>query len=278
MSIPDEDHFGSIDKSCHGLIELPAVEHGGLLWVHPKADGEINLDKLLGELGPELDSFGMENHLYQGSSTIDKRLNWKFANDTFGETYHFAKLHKDTLGRIFYGNNLHFKEFGRHHRFVTASRGIDQLRQMPESEWEINHGTFVLYHLFPNIQLVVGPHTTTLIRIYPHEEGPSRSVTKISFYYSQAAMDYAAEQNVNSDEIDVYDPDGRDAGPTLEGSREVFRSTIEQEDYDMGEMQQRAAENGQLKEIMFGRNEPALHHFHNNYREALGQPALEKVG
>ena len=100
MSIPDEDHFGSIDKSCHGLIELPAVEHGGLLWVHPKADGEINLDKLLGELGPELDSFGMENHLYQGSSTIDKRLNWKFANDTFGETYHFAKLHKDTLGRI----------------------------------------------------------------------------------------------------------------------------------------------------------------------------------
>ena len=90
-------------------------------------------------------------------------------------------------------------------------------------------------------------------------------------------MDYAAEQNVNSDEIDVYDPDGRDAGPTLEGSREVFRSTIEQEDYDMGEMQQRAAENGQLKEIMFGRNEPALHHFPNNYREALGHPPLEKV-
>ena len=45
----------------------------------------------------------------------------------------------------------------------------------------------------------------------------------------------------------------------------------------MGEMQQRAAENGQLKEIIFGRNEPALHHFHNNYREALGQPLLEPI-
>jgi hypothetical protein len=58
---------------------------------------------------------------------------------------------------------------------------------------------------------------------------------------------------------------------------EVFKSTVENEDYVMGEMQQRAAESGLLKEIIFGRNEPALHHFHNNYREALGQPLLQKL-
>ena len=279
LSIPDEDHFGKIDKACNGLLKLPAVEHGGLLWVHPRVDGEINLDELLGELGPELDSFGMENHKSVGGTTIEKNLNWKFANDTFGETYHFAKLHKDTLGRIFYGNNLHFKEFGRHHRFVTASRGIDAMRQMPESEWEISQGTFVLYHLFPNIQLITGPHTTTLVRIYPHSSGSGRSVTKVSFYFSQAAMDFAAEREMPEDEkIDVYDPNARDGGPRLEGQLEVFSSTIEHEDYEMGEMQQRAAENGQLKEIIFGRNEPALHHFHSNYREALGQPPLEAVG
>ena len=52
---------------------------------------------------------------------------------------------------------------------------------------------------------------------------------------------------------------------------------LEREDYVMGEMQQKAAENGTLKEIIFGRNEPALHHFHTSYREALGQPPLEKV-
>jgi hypothetical protein len=45
----------------------------------------------------------------------------------------------------------------------------------------------------------------------------------------------------------------------------------------MGEMQQKAAESGLLKEILFGRNEPALHHFHNNYREALGEPPLERL-
>jgi len=63
----------------------------------------------------------------------------------------------------------------------------------------------------------------------------------------------------------------------VETSMEVFSSTVEQEDYAMGEMQQRAAESGMLEEIVFGRNEPALHHFHRNYREALNMPPLERV-
>ena len=62
---------------------------------------------------------------------------------------------------------------------------------------------------------------------------------------------------------------------TLSGLTEIFDSTIEQEDYLMGEHQQRSAESGQLDHLVFGHNEPALHHFHNNYREALGQPPLE---
>ena len=77
---------------------------------------------------------------------------------------------------------------------------------------------------------------------------------------------------------DAYDHDGRNGQlGGVETSIEVFTSTVEKEDYAMGEMQQRAAETGMLKEIMFGRNEPALHHFHRNFREALGLPPMEKV-
>ncbi len=278
VSIPNEDHFGAIDKSCHGLLELPAVEHNGMLWVHPKVDGQMDVKDLLGQLDPELASFGMEHHQYIGDKTIDMQLNWKFANDTFGETYHFGKLHKDTLGQLYYGNNLHFAEFGRHHRFVTASRGIDALRDLPEDDWRIEYGTFVLYHLFPNIQLLTSDSSTTLIRIYPHADGAGRSVTQISFYVSPELMAGATEQNSEFDASKVYEyNEGADRTASLEVSLEVFHSTVEQEDYVMGEMQQRAAENGQLKEIIFGRNEPALHHFHSNYREALGQPPLELV-
>jgi phenylpropionate dioxygenase-like ring-hydroxylating dioxygenase large terminal subunit len=278
INIPNNDHFGDIDKSCLGLIELPAAERNGLLWVHPNPQGELDIEALLGPLTEELASYGMGDHIFAGNTSIDMKLNWKFANDTFGETYHFGKLHKDTLGRLYYGNNLHFELFGRHHRFVTANLGIDAMRDQPESEWDISKGTFVLYHLFPNIQLIVSKDSTTLIRIYPAEKDTGRSMTRISFYYSEKAHAEAAENDASfSDNDDVYDPSRNNKGQSLAASLEVFRSTIENEDYVMGEMQQRAAQNGQLKEILFGRNEPALHHFHTNYREALGQPLLEKL-
>ena len=273
ISIPNEDHFGPIDKSCHGLIELPAVEEGGLLWVHPQPDGHLNIQ------GSELASHGLENMVYAGDKIIDMQLNWKLANDTFGETYHFQKLHKNTLGQIFLGNNLHLKIFGRHHRFVTANSAIADVCAQPEADWAISDATFVLYYLFPNIQLVVNTDSVSLIRIYPDENNPGRSITRISFYYSPKAIDQAkAEAQAEMTREEVYSADrAQNTGPSLAASLEVFRSTIEMEDYVMGEMQQRSAQNGLLKEIIFGRNEPALHHFHQSYREALNLPPLEPV-
>ena len=49
---------------------------------------------------------------------------------------------------------------------------------------------------------------------------------------------------------------------------------IEQEDYLMGAHQQRTAESGQVDHLIFGRNEPALHHYHSTYRDALGMKPL----
>jgi phenylpropionate dioxygenase-like ring-hydroxylating dioxygenase large terminal subunit len=283
VAIPNEDHFGTVDKSCHGLIELPAIERDGLLWVHPQPDGHLDIDELLGPLADELASYKLGDLVHGGKTTIDMKLNWKLANDTFGETYHFQKLHKNTLGQVFHGNNLHFKEFGRHHRFVTASKGIDQLRERPETDWAITDGTFVLYYLFPNIQLVASSDSATLIKIYPVKGTPGRSISQIEFFYSQQIIDLAkaAEADDSIKKIsaeNVYDSDAnRAAVQTLEGSMEIFSSTIEQEDYVMGEFQQKSAENGLLDEVIFGRNEPALHHFHNSFRQALGLKTLEKV-
>ena len=137
----------------------------------------------------------------------------------------------------------------------------------------------MLYHLFPNIQLICDPSSVTLIRIYPHPTDTGRSITRISFYYVPEVAAAAAEHDANTfDKGNVYDFDARsDEGgaPSLKASLEVFHSTIEQEDYVMGEWQQIAAQNGQLKEILFGRNEPALHHFHRAIVRRLGRHRLK---
>ena len=216
--------------------------------------------------------------MFRGERVLDKPLNWKLANDTFGETYHFKRLHRNTLGQLFHGDALCFETFGRNHRFVFPSKGIGSLRRKPESEWRMENVTTVLYYLFPNIQVTMSERQVTLFRIYPLAGRPGWSRTRVSHYFSEAALGMIAggEKTVIG-ATDVYDPAARDGNAILapEAAMEVTYSTVENEDYRMGESTQRSLESGLLDYVVFGRNEPALHHFHNTFRAALDLGPLE---
>ena len=278
LAIPQPGHFGVVDKPSMGLIELPAVEKHGLLFVHPKRDGVIDAEAMLGGLAPEIANWRFPRMIRTGGTTISKRLNWKLANDTFGETYHFQKLHRNTLGQLFHGDNLAYETFGRNHRFVFASRFIDTLRDVPEEEWTLPMGATLLYYIFPNIQVIIGRGTTNLVKIYPHQGDPAHSTSRICHYFTENAMAAEKEAHATGNALtlaEVYDFEARkEKVLNLAVVNEVFDSTIEQEDYAMGERIQQSAESGALDTVVFGRNEPALHHYHNGYRDALGLAPL----
>jgi len=278
VGVPRAHDFGDFDRSCHGLKELPAEEKYGMLWVHPQPDGHFDVDTLLGGLAEELSEWNYGDLVYVGESELRNDLNWKLANDTFGETYHFPRLHKNTLGNLFYGDALVYQPFARNHRFVWANKGIDDLRGLPENEWSYDHGAGWLYYLFPNVQLAGGAKSASVIKIYPDGENPGRSITRVGHYYSQEVLDAAAQADNVLTADSVYDPNQRQgAAPSIEATMEIFDSTIEQEDYQMGETTQQAAASGLIDHVIFGRNEPALHHYHNTFREALGHPPMERL-
>jgi phenylpropionate dioxygenase-like ring-hydroxylating dioxygenase large terminal subunit len=283
VAIPQQDHFGPVDKACNGLVALPAEEWNGMLWVHPEPGGHLDVPALLGVFADELAALDLGALVYSGESVLDMKLNWKLANDTFGETYHFQKLHKDTLGRIFYGDNLSYETSGRNHRFVFASKAIDMIRDLPREEWNIHWVANVLYYLFPNIQFNVGGGgNISMIRIYPHPDGPGRSVTRVGHYFTRETIELqrsAEEQGLRvatADDVYEVDPEVERVG-SLESTKEVFVSTIEQEDYLMGESTQRAVASGLMPTMTFGRNEPALHHYHRTFAEALQMPGPEVI-
>jgi len=270
-AIPVQDHFGEIDKSCHGLLELPAGERDGLLWVHPQVDGVIDLDSQLGGLAPEIASWGFGDGMVQMEETvIDRRLNWKFANDTFGETYHFNTLHRNTLANDFYGNVQMYDTYGRNHRMTLCMKAIDSLREKPQNEWNVPHAALPVYYLFPNVQLIVGGAGPTLVRVYADGPNPHKSFSQISFYIfpevleSEFARALAARMKMSVSEM-------------LGQRMESFASVIESEDYVAAASGHRGALSGAQEYMIFGRNEPALHHYHNTYRAALGMSPLEAV-
>ena len=55
---------------------------------------------------------------------------------------------------------------------------------------------------------------------------------------------------------------------------QIFARIIRDEDYVMSASQQRTATSGALPDVVFGRNEFALHHYHSTYPEALGMKPL----
>lgn len=258
VGIPEPDHFGEIDTSCHGLIELPAVEKYGLLIVHPKPDQEIDADKLLGGLAPEFQSWDWGSLINAGATTYDMKLNWKLAIDTFGETYHFKRLHANTLGQNFYGDVQCYDRFERNHRMILCIKTIDDLGALPEEDWRMGVGGLPVYYLFPNVQIIAGAGGVTLVRVYPDPEDPNRSISQITFYYTEEAA--ASDDN------------------SIEARFQGFASIIEAEDYATCVTTQKALASGIQDYVIFGRNEPALHHYHNTYRKVLGMDPLEEFG
>jgi len=257
VAVPKPEHFGDFDHSCYGLIALPAVEQYGFLWVHPDPDASIDVDALLGGLAPEFASWDFGRLCHSGDDAYDMRLNWKLAMDTFGETYHFETLHRNTLATNFYGNVQCYDVFGRNHRMILCLQSIDELRGKPESSWKLTDGGFPVYYLFPNVQVNVTPAGIIMVRVYPHPEQPGRSISRVNFYLERQIME-------------------SDPGMVAERQK-FFGDVIRDEDYKVAEGSQRSADSGRQEHVLFGRNEPALHHYHNTYRAALGMEPLELI-
>lgn len=265
ISVPKEDHFGPVDKTSHGLVRLPAVEKHGLLWVHPNPTGEIDVDDLLGELGLELAGWQLDKTGLNSSTTYDHPMNWKLAIDTFGETYHFNVLHKDTLASDLYGNVQMYDTFKRNHRMALCLKSIDQLREQPETSWHVLDATLPVYYLFPNVQLILGRGGPTLVRVYPDGENPNQSHSQISFYMHPELIEMAKSEET------------RDFYRSVEERMQGFAQVIQMEDYVAAASSHQGILSGAQEFLTFGRNEPALHHYHNTYRRALGLPELEAI-
>ena len=261
VGLPKHDHFGEIDMACHGLVRLPAVEMHGLLFVHPDPRGVINVDELLTrELADELKSWKLDELVVADHDNYDIACNWKLAVDTFGETYHFPSLHKNTINLGFHGNVSCYETFGRNHRFLLCRRAIDTMRNLPKEQWNIAVATLPAYYIFPNIQLLPTVDGCFFIRIYPHERNPRRHTSRITFFLRRGVTEMS---------------EGSEARAAQEKTlAQMFAAIIRDEDYVMSASQQTSANSGALQEVIFGRNERPLHHYHNTYRAALGMEPL----
>ena len=264
IAVNRAERFGPIDKTRHGLIELPAAEKYGMLWVQPTPGGDIDVDAALGGLQDDMAHWDLPAHTYGASQVLAANVNWKLAVDTFGENYHFDVLHRESLAPEIRGNLQTHDTYGLNYRMVFASvRAFEDPRAKEETieSWPFRHMTLSVYFVYPNTIFLVDGAAVDVLRIFPVGDDPRRSITAHSFYVPP--------------EVKVYFEDPEHPERRYEDRFEGFNGVVANEDYKMAESTQRCAEAGIQTHVLFGRNEPGLLHYHNAHRQGLGRPLLK---
>ncbi|MEL7218564.1 MAG: aromatic ring-hydroxylating dioxygenase subunit alpha, partial [Pseudomonadota bacterium] len=98
LALPRPETFPGLEKSEHGLVELPSLEAGGLIWFSPDQAADFSDARLVSE---DFSSFGMETAYLFRRKTHTVRGNWKLIMDAFLESYHVTRLHANTIGPFF---------------------------------------------------------------------------------------------------------------------------------------------------------------------------------
>ena len=242
VAILSNHEFGDIDKSCHGLRELPTLERAGLIWVTLDPDSPLDIGDFLSGYDELLDHFGFETwHLFES-----RRLegpNWKIAYDGYMDLYHLPVLHRNTFGPQM-PNQAIYRAFGPHQRVSSPNPLLLEFEDKPDDQWDEATMLMGVWTIFPHVSIASfdgGGRGVMISQLFPGDS-PSESYT---------IQNYVMENEPPEEAI-----------PLAHDQFKLLEYVVREEDYATGIRQQRALETGLKQKVMFGRNEGGGQCFH----------------
>jgi phenylpropionate dioxygenase-like ring-hydroxylating dioxygenase large terminal subunit len=155
--IPGHAGFPGVELENNGLVEVGAMEKGGLVYVNQS--GPVDASML--EDMPDL--FTTEQEYFDQSEYTDD-ANWKLLAETTMEGYHIKSLHKKSFFPYGHDNTTVVENFGSHSRVIFPFKRIEKLRDVDPKDQHLNGMVTSVYQLFPNVAVsVLSKHSTVTI-------------------------------------------------------------------------------------------------------------------
>ncbi|MEH6635167.1 MAG: SRPBCC family protein [Halioglobus sp.] len=156
-NIPGQSGFPGVELQENGLVEVSALEKGGLVYVDQS--GPIDFSML--ENTP--DFFTSEQQFFDQSEYTDE-ANWKLIAETTMEGYHIKSLHKQSFYPYGLDNINVVENFGSNSRVIFPFRRIEKLRDIDPGERRLDGMVTSVYQLFPNVVIsILSKHTTMTV-------------------------------------------------------------------------------------------------------------------
>ena len=254
---PGKAGFANCDIGGRNLIDVPCEEYLGMIFVRANADGEpIDAKAHLGSFGEQLEQLELGRAEPVKKGILHADSNWKFALDTYGESYHFSTLHKSSIAKVNYNDKSVFDPYDQHHRVEFPKFYVGDLLDKDESEWPDTIYSGV-HFLFPNSIIYFGAvkpgvFFTQVFRLFPDGVGKTRC--HFAVYAPFGVQDEAQRQDCEV----TYDLTAR---------------IVQEEDYHIASQGYanllHAPKN---HHVVIGANEIALHDVHRNIAAVIGMP------
>ena len=182
IGLPEEDNFCGELGGNKRLVECPAEERHGLVFIMARPGAKLDLDAHLAGLDADLAAIGLASAEVIHADLLEVTGNWKYGADTFFETYHLNSLHYETFRGLFSPTCV-FDTFGPHHRFTFAPQMLPDWIDMPPEQWQVDLIPLQFF-LFPNTIISVGTTGKTGLTVNIHQifpQAPGHFTSRLSF-------------------------------------------------------------------------------------------------
>jgi phenylpropionate dioxygenase-like ring-hydroxylating dioxygenase large terminal subunit len=238
--------FDDVTINCD-LHSVTVAEKYGLIFVRVGSDETIDVDEVLGGAQDDLGSFGLDGYTHIETRTNEWDMNWKLVLDTFTESYHIRWLHANTIAPAFNSDCVIYESFGRNFLSVGLRANVHDEFTKPKEDWSLLPYGTIQYFLVPNALVVYQLDHIEVWRLEPLDVGRVRTHTSI----------FAPEP-----------PDER-ALRYWTKNLDLLLEVTGTEDFPTMERIQAALASGAVPNVVYGRIEPPLVHFHTALAEAL---------
>jgi phenylpropionate dioxygenase-like ring-hydroxylating dioxygenase large terminal subunit len=256
-SVYDEHTFGDIDKAQFPLVSLPVAEAAGIVWVALTPGADFDIDDWLGGFRAELEALDLGHwHLFEEREFDGP--GWKVAWDGYLEAYHHNPIHGATVGQYTIGNLLVHDTFGPHQRLVFGRKSLAEADGKAPEDWRPEEDVRKIHSVFPNLSIsgVLGDHCLVSLLL----PGPTPAATRTRQWVLSAKAPETEEE--------------RKASQTFSA---VVRQAVVEEDYAIGSTIQQGLTTDAMGHFLYGRNEPALQHYHAQVARYANTPPPEPV-
>jgi nitrite reductase/ring-hydroxylating ferredoxin subunit len=242
--------FDDVTMPCD-LHPVAVAEGYGLIFVRAGSAEPIDVDDVLAGAQDDLGAFGLGGYTHVETRSNEWHMNWKLVLDTFTESYHIRWLHRNSIAATFNSDCVIYEPFGRNCASIGLRANVLDELTKPKEEWSLLPYGTIQYFLVPNALVVYQLDHLEVWRIEPLGVDRVRTHTSI---FAAEPPDEKARRYCSKNLDLLLQVTGTEDFPTMERIYATLRS-------------------GAVPELVYGRIEPPLIHFHTALNDALAAAA-----